>query len=137
MTAKELHTQKIIPLRVELSRLEKEYENLYRKECAEKIGVKRVDCSNCAYSCIIHVTDHNQCMGDNCTCCHDWCYRWIPENKVSAYLRQYHPYDSEIYYRLENTFGDDLLKCDNIELLMETLELIDKIDNHIKENNNE
>lgn len=38
VTAKELHTQKIIPLRLELQRLEQEYRELYRKECGEKIG---------------------------------------------------------------------------------------------------
>ena len=69
MTAKELHTQKIVPLRMELNKLEEEYKKLYRKECAEKIGVERADCSNCAFSCIItDINGHNACMGDGCTC---------------------------------------------------------------------
>ena len=134
MTSNELHKQKIIPLRMELNKLEEEYKQLYRKECAEKIGAQRADCSNCAYSCILDITDHNECMGGKCTCCHSFCYKWMPENKVSAYLREHHEYDSEIYYRLENAFGDDFMKCDNVELLMEMLELIDKIDKYVEEN---
>lgn len=134
MTSKELHEQKIIPLRMELNKLEEEYKELYRNECAEKIGAKRADCSNCAYSCVLEITDHNYCMGGSCTCCHSWCYKWMPENKISAYLREHREYNSEIYYRLEDSFGDDFLKCDNVELLMEMLELIDKIDKCVKEN---
>ena len=134
MTSKELHKQKIIPLRMELNKLEEEYKKLYRKECAEKIGAERADCSNCAYSCILNITDHNECMGGSCTCCHSWCYKWMPENKISAYLREHHEYDYEIYYRLEDAFGNDFLKCDNVELLMEMLELMDKIDKCVKEN---
>lgn len=38
MTLKELHKQKIIPLRMELERLEQEYRKLYRQECGAKIG---------------------------------------------------------------------------------------------------
>jgi hypothetical protein len=135
MTSKELHKQKIIPLRMELNKLEEEYKTLYRKECAEKIGAERADCSNCAYSCVLEITDHNCCMGGSCTCCHNWCYKWMPENKISAYLREHHEYDSEIYYRLEDVFGDDFLKCDNVELVMEMLELIDKIDKYVKGDN--
>ena len=133
MTSNELHQQKIIPLREELEKLEEEYRKLYRKECAEKIGAERAVCSNCAYSCVLHITDHNCCMNNRCTCCYDWCYNWMPENEVSAYLRKYHQYNHELYYRLEEVFGDDFLQCDNVELLMETLELIEKIDNYIEE----
>lgn len=46
MTAKELHIQKIIPLREKLRQLEDEYRELYRKECGEKIGEKAT-CNNC------------------------------------------------------------------------------------------
>jgi hypothetical protein len=132
MTSTELHKQKIIPLRKELNKLEEEYKKLYRKECAEKIGAERADCSNCAYSCVLEITDHNCCMGGSCTCCHSFCYKWMSENKISAYLREHHEYDSEVYYRLEDTFGEDFLKCDNVELVIEMLELIDKINKCVK-----
>ena len=134
MTSQELHKQKIIPLRMELNKLEEEYKQLYRKECAEKIGAERANCSNCAYSCILNITDHNECMGGKCTCCHDFCYKWMPENKISDYLSKHYPYDPEIYYRLENAFGDDFMKCDNLELIMEMLELMKKVDKYVEEN---
>ena len=132
MTSKELHKQKIVPLRMELRRLEEEYKKLYRQECAEKIGAKVANCSNCAYSCILYISDHNECMGGKCTCCQSFCYKWIPENKLSAYLREHHEYDYEIYHRLEDAFGNDFLKCDNIELFIEMVNLIEKIDEYVK-----
>ena len=65
MTAKELHEQKIIPLRLQLQDLEREYRELYRKECGEKIG-ENASCKNCAMSCVISVDSyHNGCLGGN------------------------------------------------------------------------
>lgn len=132
MTAKELHVQKIIPLRMELERLEKEYKELYRNECGEKIGEK-ASCDNCAFSCIIDINDyHNSCMSGKCTCCNDWCYTWMPENEVSKFLRKNYHYDMDISYRLQDIFGDDFLKkCDNSEhvaIIMKMLELVAEFD---------
>lgn len=136
MTSKELHNQKIIPLRVELNRLEQEYKELYRKECGERIGEKAT-CANCAFSCVVaDINGHNACMGDKCTCCHNWCYTWIPENEMSKFLRKNYKYDSEIFYRLEDIFGDDFLKeCDNPEkvaIVMKMLELIAEFDGKLE-----
>lgn len=127
MTAKELHEQKIIPMRQALRKLEEEYKELYRKECGEKVGAV-AGCYNCAYSCVLKIGDHNGCMGGKCTCCNGWCYKWIPENEVSAFLRKNYEYESEVYYRLESLFGDDFLKNGNMELLMEGLHLLAKMD---------
>ena len=131
MTAKELHNQKIITLRMELNRLENEYKELYRKECGEKIG-ETATCNNCAFSCILSIDYHNCCMGGKCTCCNSWCYTWTPENEVSRFLRKNYHYDSSMYYRLEYVFGDGFLKkCDNpknVEIVMEMLELVAKFD---------
>ena len=135
MTAKELHEQKIVPLRLELKRLEDEYRNLFRKECGEKIGEK-ASCRNCAMSCIISVSDHNGCMGGKCTCCNDWCYSWTPENDVSRFLRKNYHYDGSMFYRLDDIFGDDFLrKCDTPEkasVVMEMLQLLARFDGKIK-----
>lgn len=131
MTSKELHVQKIIPLRIELERLENEYRELYRKECGEKIG-KKASCDNCALSCVLSVVDHNICMGGECTCCNDWCYSWIPENDVSAFLRKNYPYDASLFYRLENLLGNNFLKECNIpqkaSVAMEALQFAIKMD---------
>lgn len=136
MTSKELHKQKILPLRMELSRLEDEYKKLYHKECGEKIG-EIANCDNCAYSCVLDITDHNECMGGKCTCCNGWCYTWMPENEVSKFLRKNYQYDSSKFYRLEKIFGSDFLKkCDNPEnaaIVMEMLELVAKFDGKLED----
>lgn len=136
MTSKELHTKKIIPLRKELDKLEKEYKKLYRKECGDKIG-EEASCNNCAFSCIESIEDHhNLCMGGKCTCCNDWCYSWIPENEVSKFLRKNYYCDNSMFYRLEDVFGYDFLKkCDDskIEIVMEMLKLIAKFDGKLEE----
>lgn len=131
MTAKELHETKIIPMRKALQKLEIEYKELYRKECGEKIG-EIANCDNCAFSCVLSISDHNGCMGGKCTCCNGWCYSWEPENDVSAFLRKNYQYDDELFYRLECLFGDGFLKeCKTPEksnLVMEALRLIAKMD---------
>ena len=127
MTAKELHETKIIPARQELSRLEEEYKKLYRKECAEKAGLDKATCDNCAYSCVTICSDHNECLGGLCTCCHDYCYKWMAENSVSAYLREYHHSDEFTVFHLQKVFGDDILKCDKLELVLRALRLMDEI----------
>ena len=136
MTSYELHQQKIIPLRKELEHIEREYEELYRKECGDKIGEKAT-CKNCVFSCILDITDHNCCMGGKCTCCYDWCYNWTPENEVSKFLRQKYSYDSPMFYRLEDIFGDDFLKkCGNpknANLVMEMLNMIAKFDGKLED----
>jgi hypothetical protein len=134
VTAKELHEQKIIPLRMELQNLEKEYRELYRKECGEKIG-EQASCKNCALSCIISVSDHNCCMGGKCTCCNSWCFYWTPENDVSKFLRKNYHYDDEMSYRLEDIFGHGFLKeCNTpqkVNTVMEMLQLIAKFDGKV------
>lgn len=135
MTAKELHTQKIVPLRLELGRLEEQYEELFRKECGEKVGAI-ASCDNCALSCVLCIDDHNRCMGNSCTCCHNWCYHWIPENEASAFLRKNYHYDDHKYYQLRGLFGYDFLKkCDdpkNVEIVMQMLTMSAKFDGKLK-----
>ena len=131
MTSEEFHTQKIVPLRLELQRLEKQY-----KECGEKVGCV-ASCDNCAYSCVIDIDSNNSCMGGNCTCYYDWCYKWIPENEVSAFLRKNYHYDEQKFYQLRDLFGYDFLnKCDSqqrVEMIMEILKLSAKFSEKLKE----
>lgn len=134
MTSKELHLTKIVPLRMKLRDLEREYEKLYRQECAEKVGTKTAGCGNCAYSSVLNITDHNECMGGKCTCCNNFCYNWYPENTVSAYFREHHPYNYHLWERLEYAFGEDFFKTDNLELVMEMIKMIETVDKYVKEN---
>lgn len=128
MTADEFHKKRIIPLRSELRTLELEYRRRWASDKAKEAGVNRINCDNCARSCVLRISDHNECLGNSCTCCHDWCYKWMPENEVSKYLREHHKYDDHLIYKLEDFFGDDLLECDNVELLLDAIKLIDKMD---------
>ena len=127
MTAHEFHVNKIIPLREELSRLEKEWEKINRKEKAEAAGLDIASCDNCAYSSVLMISDHNECLGGYCTCCHDYCYKWMPDNEVSKYLREHHHYDEFTVFKLQKVFGDDILKCNNVELVMKALQLMDEM----------
>lgn len=136
MTAEELREQKIIPMRVQLNKLEEEYRKLYRKECGEKIG-KEANCNNCAFSCILDIGDHNYCMGEKCVCCHSWCYNWIPENEVSKFLRKNYHYDASLFYRFEKLFGDYFLeKCNNpnnAAKVMTALSLVSEFDGTLED----
>lgn len=132
MTSKELHAQKIVPLRFELQRLEKEYKELFRKECGEKIG-ETASCNNCALSCVISPTDfHNLCVGGKCTCCNSWCYSWTPENNISRFLRKNHHYDGDMIERLDCLFGEGFLKeCGDPEkekVVMDALRFVGRFD---------
>ena len=130
MTSSEFHKEKVLPVRIELQRLEQEYKRLYREECGSKVGGK-ANCDNCVYSCVINSTDyHNLCMNDRCVCCHDWCYSWTPENTVSKFLRANHHYNKELYDRLTTLFGDAFLRdCENndkLDIVLEALTFIKK-----------
>lgn len=128
MTSKELHVKRIIPARDEVSRLERKYKELFRKEKAEEAGVKVANCGNCAYSCVLEIDDHNGCLGGKCTCCNDWCYKWMPETPVSAWLRQNKHYDDFLIYKLTDLFGDDFLAGDDAELVKRGLEWLKEVE---------
>ena len=133
MTAKELHVKRIIPARDEVSRLERKYKELFRKEQAEKAGVKVAHCGNCAYSSVLLITDHNECLGGRCTCCNDWCWKWMPETPVSVWLRQNKHYDGDLVYKLQDLFGDDFLSGDNAELIKSGLEWMREVEEKTKQ----
>ena len=134
MTSKELHVNTIIPLREQLRKAEEEYRRLYRKECAENNGLEIANCDNCACSCVLDIDDHNECLGGKCTCCHCFCYSWMPETKVSYYLREHHHYDNDLVYRLKKMFGNDFLKCDDVDLILKAIQLMEEVKAKAKEN---
>jgi hypothetical protein len=57
----------------------------------------------------------------------------MPETKVSAWLREHHKYDDDLVYRLEDMFGDDFLKCDDVDLILKALRLMDEVKAKSKE----
>ena len=134
MTADEFHIKRVVPARQEVRLLEKEWDRRNRAEKAAKAGVDKCTCDNCAYSCVLMISDHNECLGGRCTCCNDYCYMWMPETPVSAWLRQNAKYDECLVHRLEDVFGDDFLKCGDVELIKQGLEWMKIVEDKTKEN---
>ena len=132
MSSKELHIKRIVPLRQEVQAYEREYEKRYRKEKAVEAGLKSANCDNCAYSCVLEISDHNGCLGGRCTCCNDFCYKWMPDTPVSAWLRQNKHYDEYLVYKLQNVFGDDFLKSADVELVKRGLEWMKEVEDEGK-----
>ena len=136
MTSKEFHKEKILPLRLELHELEEQYEKLVRDEHTEKNNGVRASCSNCAHSCVICVDDHDECLYGKCTCCNDWCYGWIPENKVSIFLREHYHYDDYKQLRLNQLFGYNFIsKCDDpvkADAVLAMIELVAKYEGKLE-----
>jgi hypothetical protein len=61
----------------------------------------------------------------------------MPETKVSAWLRENNEYDHDLVYSLENMFGDDFLKCDDVDLILKAIQLIERVKEKAGEKKNE
>ena len=133
MTADEFHIKRVVPARQEVRLLENEWNRRNRAEKAAKAGVDKCTCDNCAYSCVLMIDDHNGCLGGKCTCCNDYCYMWMPETPISAWLRQNAKYNEWLVHRLESVFGDDFLKCGDVELIKQGLEWMKEVENKTKQ----
>ena len=133
MTADEFHVKRVVPARQEVRLLEQEWSRRNRAEKAAKAGVDKCTCDNCAYSCVLMISDHNECLGGRCTCCNDYCYMWTSETPVSAWLRRNAKYDEQLVHRLEDVFGDDFIKCGDIELIQQGLEWMKTVESKAKE----
>lgn len=132
MTADEFHIKRVVPARQEVRLLEKEWDKRNRAEKAAKAGVDKCTCDNCARSCVLLIDDHNGCLGGKCTCCNDYCYQWLAETPVSAWLRQNAHYDEWLVHRLEDVFGDDFLECGDVELIKQGLEWMKTVEDKTK-----
>lgn len=131
MTARELHEQKIIPLESELRALRKQYEELWFVEQAQKNGIDKCCCNNCAYSCVLDVGDYsNYCINNRDTCSHDRCYAWTPETEISKYFRSFYHYDTSLLTGLANLFGKDFVtnqSPDKLVTAQKALELVKEL----------
>ena len=132
MTADEFLIKRVVPTRMEVQILEKELNRRRRVEKAAKAGVDKCTCDNCAYSCVLMISDHNECLGGGCTCCNDYCYKWMPETPISAWLRQNAKYNEYLVHRLEDVFGDDFLECGDVELIKQGLEWMKTVEDKVR-----
>lgn len=78
------------------------------------------------------ISDHNECLGGYCTCCHDYCYKWMPDTPVSVWLRKNKPYNDYLIHKLEDVFGSDFLVCGDVELIKQGLEWMKEVEDRAK-----
>ena len=130
MADKETLTQEIKDLEKALYQKKQEYENIEINRLKELYG-SSFSCDYCAYSCCVYVGDnHTECVQHHCIYCYDNCARYIPENKLSEYIRKYHYYDEDTVENLNALFDvNDILKCEKLHgKALEILKILDRKD---------
>ena len=85
---------------------------------------KDFGCDNCAYGCCVEVGDyHNYCTQNMCVFCHPYCDKYMPENELSAYIREHHYYKECTVMILNDLFNvSDIMK--HPELYKKALEIL-------------
>lgn len=107
----------------QLQQKKNEYVKAKEDNLKEQFGEK-FGCGNCAYSCCVFVGDHcTDCTKGKCIYCHKYCDNYMPENKLSAYIREYHHYDENMVDTL-NQFFDVLDIMKHPELYQKALDVL-------------
>lgn len=99
-------------------------ESNFKEQYGENFG-----CSNCAYSCCVDVGDRcTYCTKRKCIYCHEYCDEYMPENELSAYIRENHHYDEDEVSILNRLFDvSDIMKSPEFhQKALEVLMLRDK-----------
>lgn len=111
-------------LKTHLCKKEHEYEQAKENNLREKFGSK-LGCDYCAYSCCVDVGDRcTYCVKRECIYCNDYCYDYMPENKLSEYIREHHYYAEYTVQKLNSFFGvSDIMK--HQELHQKALDVLD------------
>lgn len=112
-----------------------EYANAKERNLKEQYG-DSFGCDNCAYSCCVYVGDRcTDCAKGKCIYCHKYCDDYMPENALSAYIREHHYYDEDTVSNLNN-FLDvyDIMKRPELhQVALDMLVLRDKKENELYE----
>ena len=112
----------------QLQQKRKEYAEAKESNLKEQFG-ENFGCENCAYSCCLNVGDHcTYCTKHQCIYCNDYCDEYMPENELSAYIREHHEYDEDAVSRLNYFFGvnDIMQRTELHQAALETLAMRDK-----------
>jgi hypothetical protein len=81
-----------------------EYAKAKTNNLKEQFG-DNFGCDNCAYGCCIDVLDYHTCCTLNyCVLCRKRCDQYMPDNKLSIYIREYHYYDEHTLDTLNDLF---------------------------------
>ena len=102
-------------LNAQLRQKKNEYERAKESNLKEQYGNK-FGCGNCAYSCCVDVDDRcTYCVKRKCIYCNKYCDEYMPENKLSAYIRDKHYYDESTVSCLNYFFGVlDIMQCSEL-----------------------
>lgn len=118
----------ISALNKQLWKKKEEYTKAKEFNLKEQYG-ENFGCSNCAYSCCVFVGDHcTDCTKGKCIYCHEYCDEYVPENELSAYIREYHYYEDNIVDTLNDFFDvSDIMKLPELhQKALDILVLRDK-----------
>ena len=98
-------------LHKQLNQKKNEYAEAKKSNLKEQFGAN-FGCGNCAYSCCVDVGDHcTDCTNGKCIYCNKYCDEYMPENELSAYLRDEHHYDENTVSVLNEFFDvPDIMK---------------------------
>ena len=121
-------------LNKQLKQKKDEYVKAKENNLKEQFGAN-FGCGNCAYSCCVDVGDHcTVCHKGKCIYCNDYCDEYMPENELSAYIRDKYYYNENTVELLSLLFDvSDIMK--HPELHKTALNVLALRDT--KENNNE
>lgn len=121
-------------LKKALQKRSEDYRQAKEANLKEQFG-EDFGCHNCAYCCCVDVGDgHTSCVIGHCIYCRKYCDDYMPENALSAYVREHHYYDEHIVDHLSDVLDvSDIMKHPELyQTALEILKLRDK-----KENENE
>ena len=121
----------IVELRKQLLQKQNEYDKAKENNFKEQYG-DNFGCNNCAYSCCVDVQDyHTFCAKNSCIHCRKRCCEYMPENILSAYIREYHEYDENILDTLNDLFDiSDIMKTPKLhQKALDILVSLDKKEN--------
>ena len=110
-----------------------EYAEAKERNLKEQFG-DYFGCENCAYSCCVNVGDRcTNCTNGKCIYCHKYCDEYVPENELSAYIREHHYYDEVIVSNLNNLLEvyDIMRRPELHKTALDILALRDKKENEL------
>lgn len=118
----------IAELKTELQIKQEEFVKAQESNLKEQYG-EDFGCYNCAYGCCVDVLDYHTCCTKNkCIHCYAYCNEYMPDNKLSVYIRDKHYYDENMLDTLNDLFdvSDIMQESELHENALEVLKMRDQ-----------
>lgn len=154
MTKQELELREK-ELSTELRRIKSKLYDFDFEEKKEQYGDK-FTCEFCKFRAVADLSGdgwHNTCGADNCTCCHNVCDKYEPDNEITLFIKRNIRADSGLlrcektngygyirddeYRALEELAGDIFRHTDKAEKIIKVLSVCFDIDERTKEHGSE